>query len=218
MLAVFLRSSPFYVSHLATFSLIGISMIFGAEWMVPAMAVLTPVWLSSSVGFSEAGESYGFLRTLPVSDREIVRAKFGLALLAACCYWALMVAAALVLDANAGWPLGPTLLLIHLSVVASLLLAGCWYIGIWLFGLRIMSWIIAPVASLMILAGIIARVLTGQRRWVFAEDSLFTRLGETVSWSAYAVAATCLVVLGLVLYGAQMLLAVRAKQASEAHL
>ena len=81
-----------------------------------------------------------------------------------------------------------------------------------------MSWIIAPIASLMILAGIIARVLTGQRRWVFAEDSLFTRLGETVPWSAHAAAATGLVVLGLVFYGALMLLAVRAKQASEANL
>ena len=129
-----------------------------------------------------------------------------------------MVTAALVLDANALWPLGPTLLLIHLSVVASLLLAGCWYIGIWLFGLRIMSWIIAPVASLMILASIIARVWAGQRRWIFAEDSLFTRLGETVPWSAHAAAAICLVVLGFIFYGALMLLAVRAKQASEANL
>ena len=79
MSAILRKSSFFFIPHLCTFSIPPLTMF--PEWrhrgMLSVFALWIPVWLSSSVLWSERQESYAFLRTLPVTDREIVRTKFG---------------------------------------------------------------------------------------------------------------------------------------------
>lgn len=81
MRSIIHRSVFFYITHLLTFSIMPLSTAFaGRKWGVVFHSLLGFVWLPSSVLWSEWGESYSFLRLLPVRDRDVVRAKLGLGL------------------------------------------------------------------------------------------------------------------------------------------
>jgi hypothetical protein len=89
------------------------------------LAFWVPLWLSSSVLWSKRQESYAFLRMLPVTDREIVRAKFGLVLAAAFVY-------GLFLSLFNGWAWDSSweypfyMALANLTCAVALPLAACW--------------------------------------------------------------------------------------------
>ena len=68
------RSSFFYLTHLATFSA-ALLWLFQGWRAFEVVPLFIPIWLSSSVLFSEHDESYAFLRTLPVTDRALVQAR-----------------------------------------------------------------------------------------------------------------------------------------------
>ena len=91
------RSLIVYLMHFMTWSGILGRFLYVREW--PAFEIIPlfmPVWMASSVVFTERDESYGFLRTLPVTDRRIVRTKLGLIVAASAVYWLFMVGALLI--------------------------------------------------------------------------------------------------------------------------
>ena len=119
-----------------TFSMMPLLMDKPADFSVVTM--LLPVWLCSSVLWSEREESYGFLKTLPVTDRDIVRSKFTLAALALVIYWLiLLVTSVRVAELTNG--VFPSLTLVYLCCGVSFLIACCCYIGIWRFGVSVMT-------------------------------------------------------------------------------
>ena len=135
MSAILRKSSFFYITHLCTFVIPPLFMLAESRnrAMLSVMALWIPVWLSSSVLWSERQESYAFLRILPVTDRQIVRTKFGLALGFTAVYW-LVVS----LFIRAAWGSTPEFVgymaLTSLACAAALVLAGGWLIVSWRFG------------------------------------------------------------------------------------
>lgn len=135
MSAIARKSSFFFLTHLGTFSLPALSMLWSGRnrGVLAVMALWAPVWLSSSVLWSERQESYAFLRMLPVTDRQIVRTKLGLALGFAFTYWLL-----LALLVRLAW--GSTseyagyMALVNLSCSLALALMAGWYVFAWRFG------------------------------------------------------------------------------------
>ncbi|OGD40582.1 MAG: hypothetical protein A2V45_00320 [Candidatus Aminicenantes bacterium RBG_19FT_COMBO_58_17] len=159
MSAILRKSSFFFITHVCTFSIPGMAMLLAHEdrRMLSVMALWVPVWLSSSVLWSERQESYAFLRTLPVTDREIVRTKFGLALGFAVIYWLF-----LSLLIRGAWGSTPEyagyMALASLTCAVSLILAGGWYIFSWRFGPSALTGGVMAFLAIVILATWIADV------------------------------------------------------------
>jgi hypothetical protein len=131
------RSLVLYLTHLLTWCGILGRFLLVRDW--PAFEIIPlfmPVWLVSSVVFTERDESYGFLRTLPVTDGRIVRTKFGLILGAATLYWLFMVGAALVRrDSSLAGP--ATLVYITIVSAYGLLMGTCFQVLVWRVGASI---------------------------------------------------------------------------------
>ena len=131
------RSLLLYLTHFMTWSGILGQFLIGREW--PAFEIiplLMPVWLVSSVVFTEREESYGFLRTLPITDSRIVRTKFSLILGAGVVYWLFMVGAAIVRqDAT----LTGAAALVYITIVSiyGLVMGACVQLLFWRFGASI---------------------------------------------------------------------------------
>jgi len=177
--------------------------------VLSVMALWVPVWLSSSILWSERQESYGFLRTLPVTDRQIVRAKFGLALGFAVIYWLV-----LSLFIRGAWGSTPEysgyVALASLTCAVSLVLAGGWYIFSWQFGPSALT---AGVIAFMVL-GILATWIVDVRHMVRIGGigTLAPRWLAEGPWFYQAV----LFAVALAAYYGLMRLAVRVKEESEA--
>lgn len=163
MSAILRKGSFFFITHLCTFSIPPLAMLLGQRnrGVLSVMAIWVPVWLSSSILWSERQESYGFLRTLPVTDRQIVRAKFGLALGFAVIYWLV-----LSLFIRGAWGSTPEysgyMALAGITCAVSLVLAGGWYIISWRFGPSALT---AGVMTFMVL-GILGTWIVDVRRAV----------------------------------------------------
>ncbi len=210
MFAILRKSSFFFISAFCTFVIPPLAMLLGQRnrGVLSVMALWVPVWLSSSILWSERQESYGFLRTLPVTDRQIVRAKFGLALGFAVIYWL-----ALSLFIRGAWGSKPEYsgyaALASLTCAVSLVLAGGWYIVSWRFG---------PAA---LTAGVMAFVVLGILGTWIVDVRRMVRIGGigTLSprWLAEGPRAYRAVLLALALaaYYGLMRLAVRVKEKSE---
>jgi hypothetical protein len=217
MLSVFVKSSFFYVSHLVAFSWIGLPLLvrqFGERQIgvIPVMAMLIPVWVSSTVLFSEKDESYAFLRSLPMTDREVVRTKFTLAALAVLAYWLLMTA--VTVQFCTGTPyLAPNMALMEIAALVSLVAAACWFMGIWMFGRSIMTFVILIFMVLGIAGALLFRFGNGSDLWCSAYDVIFVSLLSKAPWYVDGL----VIVLGLLVYYALMQLAVKVKRASEPH-
>ena len=132
------RSSPLYLSHFVTFSMMAGPILLDKPALLSVAAMLLPVWMSSSVLWSEREESYGFLRTLPVTDGEVVRSKFTLAALALVVYWLILLLISIRVSEITD-EVFPSLTLIHICCGCSLVIAGCCYLGIWRWGIGIMT-------------------------------------------------------------------------------
>ncbi len=150
---IFRRGVVGYLTHVMTWSGILGRFLVVRDW--PAFEIIplfVPVWLASSVIFGDQDESYAFLRTLPVTDRRIVRIKFGLILGAGVLYWLLMMTAALL--RWDGVQTGPAAL-VYLTIVGvcALLLGACTQLLFWRLGARIMTGvgIVFIIASLVLI-------------------------------------------------------------------
>jgi len=146
MSAILRKSSFFFITHLCTFSVPGLATIpmWENPGIISMMALWVPLWLSSSVLWSERQESYAFLRTLPVTDRQIVRTKFGLALGFIVLYWAI-----LILLIRRSWGATPEyagyMALASLTCAVSIVLAAFWYIFSWRFGVSALTVVVIAV-------------------------------------------------------------------------
>ncbi len=145
MLSIIRRSSFFYITHFLTFSLMPLVGSRGAVLFVF-------IWLPSSVLWSERGESYAFLRQLPIRDRDVVRAKLGLGLGAVIAYWAWLTLLALV-DRGASAQFFARFSLINLLASAWPPLVACCYLGVWRLGARGMTF---PLLTMMGVGAVIA--------------------------------------------------------------
>lgn len=212
MVPIIRRSSFFYFTHLATYSFfLPWPFLDGPPYGV--VPLFMPIWLSSSVLFSERDESYAFLRTLPVTDRAIVRAKFGILLSASAVYWLAFAGLAFALRDGSGVGL-PAGMFVTLTWGFSLLLAALWQIAIWRFGHLLMTWFIAGYMALNVFVAI--SLFTTLRRGVWEgvpHAPAFQRLAET-PWMALPLT----VVVVLTAFFGLMQAGVRIKESSEACL
>jgi len=172
------RSLGLYLAHVVTWSGILGRYLAVREW--PAFEIIPlfmPVWLAGSVVFAERNESYGFLRTLPMTDGRIARTKFGLILGTAVLYWLFMVAAALIRrDSTLTMP--ATLVYITIVSGCGLLIGACFLLLVWRFGASTvtvvgivfmilgMALTLVHTASLMSTPGWPALTRTGAVEWL----------------------------------------------------
>jgi hypothetical protein len=143
MSAIIRRSSFFFITHFLT--------LFMFSWRRGATAfcaLLVFIWLPSSVLWSERGESYAFLRLLPVRDRDVARAKLGLGLGAAAAYWAWLTLVSLI-----HWGVSREFFalfsLVNLAASVWMPLVALCYLGVWRIGARAMTF---PLLTLMVIA------------------------------------------------------------------
>jgi hypothetical protein len=140
MLTIIRRNAFWYFTHLATFGFPLWNWAFdrGRRGYLVFLTLMAPVWLSSSVLWSERNESYAFLRMLPVRDGDIVHAKLKLGLGAVVLYWAMLSFLTLL-----AWGPSPAFFarfsLINLICAASLPLVALCYLGVWRYGARAMT-------------------------------------------------------------------------------
>jgi hypothetical protein len=211
MFAIARKTSFFFLTHLWTFSLPAFLLLKGKGGVISMMAIFVPAWLSSSVLWSEKQESYAFLRMLPVTDGEVVRAKFGLAFAAAFAYW--LILSLLVLSAwGSTWEYAAYVALVNLTCAISLPLAGCWYIFHWRFGtsaltVGVIAFLVIDIASAFI-------INVDRGNWVGAPGI------PVACWLAEGpwYLQLCLFLIALAAYYGLMQVAVRVKQKSEASL
>ena len=212
MFTIARKTSFLYFTHLCTFSAPAWwELLKGKGGILTMLAFWVPAWLSSSVLWSEKQESNAFLRMLPVTDREIVRAKFGLALAATFVYW-------LILSLFARWAWGFTweypvyMALANLACAISLPLVACWYIFYWRFGISALTVGVLAFIVLDIAAVFIVNVDRGN--WVGAPGIPVARWLAEGPWYLQL----CLFLIALAAYYGLMQVAVRVKQKSEASL
>jgi len=147
MRALYKHHGPAFVAPVVNFLLICMRTIDNrGVFLFPLVALLLPAWITASVAWSEKGESEALLRSLPLTDREVARSKFGLALTGMILYWLLITATAVFVSLGTGH-LAANIICANAVWSATLLLAGLWYVGIWTVGFhRIVPALIAFIA------------------------------------------------------------------------
>ena len=209
------RSSFFYVTALITYmGLMGRFMLTRDWTAFEVIPLFLPVWLISGMLASEHDERYAFLRTLPLTDRAVVRTKFTLVLCFVSVAWLLMTAVAL---ARRGDGVATTLTLVYIALVCvSALLVGALYqIGIWRFGISVMF----PVIGVSVAAGLVLAVIHVANLKYKDDWPALSQLG-IVEWLGGApwISGPVIVALALWAYYGLMQVGARVKAASEAHL
>ena len=140
MLAIIKRCLPWYIAHLLTYGFLCFrTIIFNPEAIIIASIGL-PIWMSSAIYWTEQGESESLLRSLPVSDRRIVRTKFSLAL----GFLAICICLQVLAGMASGFLSGDyalALTLVGFSGCSALLIAAIAYLGIWFIGTEALSWV-----------------------------------------------------------------------------
>jgi hypothetical protein len=196
MIGLLRKSSFFYISHLFTFSWIGLAPSFQGKYGVfIAMSAVVPLWMSSSVLWAEIFEEYRFLRMLPTTNREIVAVKLSLILAAGMAYLGVLSTYILIAGDKGG----------HLPVnfstavfagLVGVLLAFVWQICIWRFGIRTITPIIV-VAILLQFLLVFLPLAAGRRASLVGVNEI--KLFQTLSEPLWFV---CLLALaGLLFYG-----------------
>jgi hypothetical protein len=173
------------------------------------LAFWVPLWLSSSVLWSERQESYALLRMLPVTDREVVRAKFGLTLAAAFIYW-LFLSLFTWWAWDSAWEYPYYMALANLTCAGSLPLSACWYIISWRFGKSALT---VGVLAFIVFGIITTFILNVDRRdWVGAPGIAAARWLAEGPWYLHL----CLFLIALAAFYGLMQMAVGVKQRCEA--
>lgn len=142
MVAILRQYGFFYMTHFFTFSMLIIAPMFAWDsrvYFVPMF--LLPVWVTSSVLWSERQGSEQFLKTLPATNREIVRWKFSMLAGACAIYWILMFAFVSLARPEPGM-IGVYVRFITYSAVSAFSLGLLAYVGIWFFGKNLMTTVI----------------------------------------------------------------------------
>lgn len=212
MYAILKKTSPLYLSHLVTFSMFGWPGLFGGQFSAAVMAGFMVVWISSTVVFSELNENYAFLRMMPVTDREIVRTKLGMALVAVLAYWLILLFFILTAapDAAIRWMLALCTLCAGLALPA----AAIWYIFVWLAGRKAAILVFANLAGLTALTIIVLSIRHSEFRsfyWANVPELQIVARLESGGITLHA----ALALVALLAYWGLMELAVKVEQRSE---
>lgn len=142
MVAILRQYAFLYITHFFTFSMLIIAPMFA--WRHPVYFVpmlLLPVWITSSVLWSERQGSEQFLKTLPATNREVVRWKFSMLAGACVIYWLMLFAFVALARPEPGMD-DVYYRFITYSVVSAFSLGLLAYMGIWFFGKNPMTAII----------------------------------------------------------------------------
>jgi hypothetical protein len=212
MFTIARKSSFFYFTHLCTFCAPAWpALLKGKGGILSMLAIFVPAWLSSSILWSERLESYAFLRMLPVTEREIVSAKFGLALAAASVYW-------LILYLFAWWAWGSTwefpiyTALANLTCAISLPLVAGWYILSYRFGISALT--VGVIAFIVLDVAFVFVINVDRGNWVGAPGIPVARWLAAGPWYLQFF----LVLIALAAYYGLMEVAVQVKKKYEASL
>lgn len=213
------RSLPLYLTHLMTWAgILGTSLRSRELPAFEIVALFVPVWLVSSVVFTERDESYGFLRTLPVTDNRIARTKLGLVLGAAVLYWLFMAGAAIVRQDTTLTGPAP---LVYLTIVSiyGLVIGACAQLLFWRFGASIAT---GAGIAFMVLSLVLTIVHTASLRTSLRSAAGWPVLSRTgaVEWLAGApwVSIPVLGALALLAFYGLLRAGIRLKASSEACL
>jgi len=209
------RSSFYYVTSAATYLVIMGRYLLTRDWTAfEIIPMFMPVWLLSAMTASESDERYAFLRTLPVPDPTVVRAKFELVLASAAFQWTLLTAVTLARtgDGVAG---RSTLVYLTLVCLVGLVSAAAGQVAVWRFGFSAMK----PVLIGAIVVGILTVI--GHLISLRKVDGWPALSGlPVVDWLARApwISGAVLAALALLAFRGLMRMGVRIKASSEAHL
>jgi hypothetical protein len=209
------RNSFYYVTALSTYlALMGRYLLTRSFPVFEVIPLFLPVWLLGAMAASEYDERYAFLRTLPLADGRVARAKLRVVLAAVAASWALMlaVAATRLGDGVAG---PQTFVYITLVSACALLVAACYQVAIWRFGFAVMSIAFGVSIALGLVLVIVHLVnLKYVEAWpVLSRLSVIDWLGGSPWISSVAIAA-----LTLLVFSRLVRLGIRVKASSEAHL
>jgi hypothetical protein len=208
------RSLILYLAHFVTWCGMLGRFLYVREWPTfEIIPLFMPVWLVSSVLFTEHDESYGYLRTLPVTDTRIARTKFGLVLGAAVLYWLFMAGAVLIRQDGT---LTQPATVVYITIVGAwaLLVAACCLLLFWRFGASIGTGagIVFMIASLVL-------PIVQTAGLTMVGGPVLTRTG-VLEWLAGApwLSVPALVALALLAFYGLLQIGVRVKASSEACL
>ena len=209
------RSSVLYLSHLMTYAVLMGRFLVTRDWTAfEFIPLFMPVWLASSVLFSEHDESYAFLRTLPVTDRAVVGTKFTLILSSATVQWLAMLAVAML---RSGDGVVPPATPVYLTLVCAggLLVAGAFQVAIWRYGISVMR----PVILAFMAVGIVSVIIHMLSVKRLAGWSPFSQMAA-IEWlgGAPLVSIALVAALAVAVFWGLMQTGVRVKATSEAHL
>lgn len=211
MFQIWRKYAPLYITHMMTFSMMAVGPLVGG-WK-PHTAVLPglmlPVWIASSVLWTEREGSEELLRALPLTNREVVASKFTLLSLAVVVYWFIMMVFG-VGSATAMGSVGGYVSYVSLSCVGSLIVGALCYIGMWFFGKATMTFITIA----FMIAGVwvaISVSLAGRAVGRGVPPGILSAVGA-VPWPG----VVALMAVGLVVYYTLSRAAVRVRDAGEA--
>jgi len=197
MIGLIKKSSFFYFTHLCTFSLIGLAPSFEGDFgVVVAMSAMVPLWMTSSVLWAERTEKYRFLRTLPVTDKELVTVKLALVLAAGVAYLGI-ISTFILIAGERGGRLSVNLSTALCACLLSILLAFIWQACIWRFGIGPMTPVLGIAGALLFLLVMLPLIARGRPRLIgINEVGIFQLLSHPV-WFVFLVIVGGLVFCGL---------------------
>jgi hypothetical protein len=184
MRALYMHHGPAFVAPVVNFLLICMRTIDNrGTYLFPLVVLLLPAWITASIAWSEKGESEPLLRSLPLTDREVARTKFGLALAGMALYWFLITATAVLTSIGTGH-LVANLICANAVWSATLLLAALWYVGIWSVGYHRIAPALVVFIALDVAATItlMAAAKTAGRHYVAAFSDVW-RAPAPALWS-----------------------------------
>jgi hypothetical protein len=212
---IFRRSSFYYWTSLVTYLALMGRYFVTRDWQVfEVIPLFMPVWLAGAMLASEHDESYAFLRTLAVTDRAIVRSKFGAILTSAAVQWSAMVGASILRRHDA---VSDPSTVVYLTLVGgvALVVAGWLQVGIWRHGLSVMKpALVAFMAGGIVLILLHLAGLKLLEAWPALSRTWLVQWLGGAPWASSAVLASA----ALAAFYRVMTRGVRVKASSEAYL
>ncbi len=215
MSPIFRRSSFYYWTSLVTYLALMGRYVVTRDWSAfEVIPLFMPIWLAGAMMASEHDESYAFLRTLGVTDRAIVRSKFGAILMSATVQWSAMVGVS-ILRRHDAVAAPSTVVYLTLVGAIALVVAGWLQIGIWRHGFSAMK-----VVLVVFMAGGIVVILL--HMFGLKQFDAWPALSRVwlVRWLGGApwISSAALAAAALVAFHRTLMVGVRVKASSEAHL
>jgi hypothetical protein len=155
---------------------------------------------------SEWQESYGFLQTMPVTDKEIVQSKFLISLMVVCFYW-IWTLLILVFGGLSSIQFAFSASLLNCYGILALLMSGSFHFGIYRWGRRPMAVILWVTIGCVFTFTLILNYATrGLSESSYAHNPIFAFV-IGIPWYAWCI----VIIITLLIYRSLMNVAVQAK-------